>query len=296
MAKVSRTALQAVWALATNSYIKGFVQGGIYQGSIKSVCVPGLNCYSCPGALGACPIGAMQAVSGSRSLYAPLYALGFIAAYGALLGRAVCGWLCPFGLVQDLVYKIPAPRRLKVGALRGKGQRVDNVLRKLKYILLIVFVLLLPALATDVTGLGSPWFCKYICPAGTLLGGWPLTSLNAYLRAMTGALFTWKSMLLVAVLLGSVFIYRPFCKYMCPLGAMYSLFNKISFLKIEFIAHNCTGCGKCEKVCKMGVNPPVDPNHMECIRCGDCIKSCPEGALNYSTPMGASRKEKTLGE
>ena len=60
-----RTAVQALWALITNSYLTGFLQGKIYRGDLKKLCVPGLNCYSCPGALGSCPIGSLQAVIGS---------------------------------------------------------------------------------------------------------------------------------------------------------------------------------------------------------------------------------------
>lgn len=108
-----RLIVQACFAALTNGYVRGFVEGKIYSGSLKQLCVPGLNCYSCPGALGACPIGALQAVLGSRGRQFSFYAIGFLVAVGALCGRFVCGWLCPFGLFQELVHKIPFPKKLK---------------------------------------------------------------------------------------------------------------------------------------------------------------------------------------
>ena len=105
--------MQAAWALLTNGYLAGFLDGKIYQGPWKKLCVPGLNCYSCPGALGSCPIGALQAVLSSRNFQFAYYVVGFLLLIGALLGRFVCGFLCPFGWIQDLLHKIPFPRKCK---------------------------------------------------------------------------------------------------------------------------------------------------------------------------------------
>ena len=124
--------------------------------------MPGLNCYSCPGALGACPIGSFQAVVTSRDRSFSFYVVGFLLIFGGLLGRFVCGWLCPFGLVQDLVHKIPFPKKWK--KLPG-----DKYLRWLKYLILVGFVILLPLTVLDVVGQGQPWFCKYICPITVFL-------------------------------------------------------------------------------------------------------------------------------
>ena len=121
-----RHRIQAIWALLTNSYLAGFVQGKIYQGRIKNLCVPGLNCYSCPGALGACPVGALQAVIGSWNFKFAFYVAGFLLFIGALFGRFVCGFLCPFGLVQDLLHKLPFVK--KITTFRG-----DMLLRKLNF-------------------------------------------------------------------------------------------------------------------------------------------------------------------
>ena len=135
-----RFGIQLVAALVQNANFKGFFTGRIYQGSTKNVCVPGLNCYSCPGAVGACPIGSLQNFLGSKTFKFPYYVLGLILFFGALLGRAVCGFLCPFGFIQELIHKIPFPKK-KLRTFKG-----DKQLRYLKYVILAVFVIILPIL------------------------------------------------------------------------------------------------------------------------------------------------------
>ncbi len=268
-----RHRVQILWALLTNSYLIGFVQGKIYKGKLKNLCVPGLNCYSCPGAAGTCPIGAMQAVIGNWNFKFAFYAAGFLVFVGALMGRFVCGWLCPFGLIQDLLYKIPFPRKLRT----FKG---DRLLRKLKYVVLLFFVILLPMFLVDVLGQGAPYFCKLICPVGTLEGGIPLVLLNKSMHGALGWLYAWKNVLLLFTVFLSILIYRPFCKYICPLGAVYSVFNPISVFRYRIDREKCVGCDACAKVCKMQVNPAENPNHPECIRCGQCKKACPQQCIH----------------
>ena len=271
--KWSRHGFQALWALLTNSYLIGFVQGKIYKGNLKKLCVPGMNCYSCPGAVGSCPIGSLQAVIGSWNFKFAFYVAGFLVFVGALVGRFVCGWLCPFGLIQDLLHKIPFPKKLRT--FRG-----DKLLRKLKYVILVVFVILLPMFLVDVMGQGAPYFCKLICPVGTLEGGIPLALMNKSMHSVLGWLYAWKNVLLVATILLSIIIYRPFCKYICPLGAIYSVFNPISVFKYRVDESKCVSCGACSKSCKMGVDPVQNANHPECIRCGLCKTVCPTGAIS----------------
>lgn len=271
----TRHTVQALWTALTNSYVLGFIQGKIYRGSLKKLCLPGLNCYSCPGALGSCPIGALQAVLGSRGYKMAFYVLGFVMLLGAFLGRFVCGWLCPFGLVQDLLHKIPLPKKWKIRTFKG-----DKLLRVLKYVILGIFVLLLPMVLVDAAGQGSPYFCKLICPAGTLGAGIPLVLLDESLRGALGWLYVHKLTILAVTALASIFIFRPFCKYICPLGALYSLFNPIAFYKIHLDKEKCTDCGACERACPMNVPLRTRPNSLECIRCGDCKKSCPTGAIS----------------
>lgn len=278
-----RTVVQFCWTALTNGYAAGFAKGTIYTGSTKQFCVPGLNCYSCPGALGACPIGSFQAVMAGRDHKFPFYVAGFLIMVGAFCGRFVCGWLCPFGLVQDLVYKIPFFKKLH--SLPG-----ERWLRRIKYVILVGFVIVLPMVVVDVTGLGKPWFCKYICPSGTLLGGIPLALGNPALRSVLGWLFTWKFAILVLLLLLSLLVYRPFCRYLCPLGAIYGAFNPVALYRFQVDKDACTNCGACKKVCPMDISTCDTPNSVDCIRCGKCLSSCPHAAL--SSTFKVKKKQK----
>lgn len=279
-----RLILQASFAAACNGYLRGFSKGKIYEGASKYICVPGMNCYSCPGALGSCPIGSLQATLTSREYRMAFYVLGILTVFGALFGRLICGFLCPFGLVQDLLFKIPFVRKLR----RLPGERA---LRAARYVILAVFVILLPMLISDVTGLGSPWFCKFICPVGTLEGGVPLVLLNKSLRSAIGFLYTWKLGILLLTLFVSVFLYRPFCRYICPLGAIYGLFNSFSFYRYQVDQEKCTACGLCQKTCKLDIAVWQHPNSADCIRCGECRLACPRGALNVCPAFQRSKAE-----
>ncbi len=266
-----RKLAQALTALVYNANIPGFFKGTIYQGKLKSVCVPGLNCYSCPGAVGSCPIGSLQNSIGSVYYKISFYVIGILIFFGALLGRFICGWACPFGLIQELLHKIPS-RKLK-------HKKAFGVLKYGKYVFLVVFVLLLPTLYVLQHGIPSPAFCKLICPAGTLEAGVPLVTLNPSLQQSIGWLFSWKMLLLIVTIVASVIIYRPFCRFVCPLGAIYALFNKISVFGLKFDTSKCTHCNACARACQMEVDPSKAPGSGECIRCGDCVKACPTGAL-----------------
>lgn len=299
--------IQTIWFAFTNSFMIGWIRGTIYQGPIKYVCVPGMNCYSCPGAFGSCPIGAMQAVldefdfkkswvdkATGTYVQAPLYwvaiyVIGILMVIGALCGRLVCGLLCPFGWVQDLLYKIPV-KKIKLPRDEASIEKtknpgftrfllgLDKYLRWLKYAFLFVMVIFLPLMVKAV-----PWFCKYVCPSGMLLGGIPLMSMNASLAAAAGDLTALKCSILAAIVILSVFLYRPFCRYICPLGAIYSFFNKVSLYRYgidDSACNRCKGCSACARACPMGVDPVKDPNSLECIRCGTCAATCPKKAIH----------------
>lgn len=268
----ARTLVQLAFAALTNGYAAGFAQGKIYRGPGKLVCVPGLNCYSCPGAVGSCPLGSLQAVLTGRTHKFPFYVLGFLLLFGALFGRLVCGWLCPFGLVQDLLHKIPFFKKLR----RLPGERA---LRYLKYAVLVGFVIVLPLVVLDIVGQGQPWFCKYICPSGTLFAGIPLIAFNPPLRAALGWLFTWKAAILLALVLLSIVLWRPFCRYLCPLGAIYGLFNPVAVYRFRIDEDRCTDCGACKAACKLDIDVRRTPNSAECVRCGACRRACPHGAI-----------------
>lgn len=151
--------IQLLSAALFNGYAAGFSRGRIFTGASKAFCVPVLNCYSCPGALGACPIGSIQSLLGGMQSRFPFYVLGLLVLFGAVLGRVVCGLLCPFGLVQDLLHRIPVPKRVV-------PRRIDRPARYLKYVVLAVLVFLVPAFAAAETGVVPPPFCKYICQIG----------------------------------------------------------------------------------------------------------------------------------
>ena len=269
--------------LASNPFFLNFFRGKIHKGSSKIVCVPGLNCYSCPAAADSYPIGSLQAVIGSSKFHFAYYVTGFLILIGVLLGRVVCGFLCPFGWFQELLHKIPT---------RKFSTKKLHFLTYLKYVFLVVFVIVLPMTVVNEVGLGDPFFCKYICPAGILEGGIPLSIANAGIRASLGELFTWKSCILLGIVVLSVFFYRPFCKWICPLGAFYALFNRISLYQLHIDPDKCTSCGACSKVCKMDVDVSRTPNHAECIRCGDCIRICPHQAISKTFSFYSADRKK----
>jgi polyferredoxin len=263
-----RKIVQILSMLITNINLQGFFNGKIFKGASKKLCVPGLNCYSCPGAIGSCPLGSLQAVIGSMRYNFSYYIVGTLILFGTVFGRFICGWLCPFGLVQELLYKLPT-----------KKYKTSKFLKYFKYLVLIYFVILIPVLFTNKLGMGDPGFCKYICPSGTLFGAIPLLSTNIGLRSSVGLLFTWKMGVLIFIIVLSIYYFRFFCKVICPLGAIYGFFNSISFYKYDINHDQCIKCGLCKNTCKMDVIPYENPNDNECIRCGECIDICPQNAI-----------------
>lgn len=284
--KSKRRIIQCLSAVLMNGNISGFWKGKIYTGRSKNLCLPILNCYSCPGALGACPIGSLQVSAGSSIYGISFYVLGFLALMGILFGRLLCGFLCPFGFIQELLHKVPVSK-LKI------PQKLDRIMRFGKYLTLIFLVILLPLLAADSYGSTIPYFCKYLCPAGTLEGGIPLISMNKALQSTIGWLFSWKMFVLVVIILSSMMINRPFCKYLCPLGAFYAIFNRFSFYRYYIDQSQCTNCGKCSRVCPMNVEPVKTPNHAECIRCGLCKNKCTQNAIQVEKIIKLHVKEKS---
>ncbi len=266
-----RRLIQLYTALLYNAHLKGFIQGNIYTGSSKFLCVPGLNCYSCPGATGTCPLGALQNAVASTKHRAPSYVLGILLLYGLILGRTICGFLCPFGLLQELLHKLPTPKI--------KKSRITRGFRWLKYAILAVFVFIIP-LYYALQDVPLPAFCKYICPAGTVEGAVGLLAnpVNADKYSMLGALFTNKFLILLLVTGLCIFMYRAFCRFLCPLGAIYGLFAKFAIIGVKVDAAKCVDCGRCLHGCKMDIRHVGDH---ECIHCGECIDMCPTSAITF---------------
>ena len=200
---------------------------------------------------------------------------------GVLLGRFICGFLCPFGWFQELLHKIPT-KKLSTKKLKP--------LTYIKYAVLLFMVVLMPMLITNDVGMGDPFFCKYLCPQGVLEGAIPLAAVDPGIRAALGALFSWKLGILAAVILLSVLFYRPFCKWLCPLGAFYALLNKVSLFGMKVDKHKCVSCGKCAKACKMDVDVTKAPDHTECIRCGMCVRACPTKAVSFRYGFGKGKE------
>ena len=275
-----RKVIQVTAAVVYNLNLKGFSGGTISRGTLKAVCVPGLNCYSCPGAVASCPLGSLQASLNRLPNKLPLYVAGTLLLFGVLLGRGVCAFLCPVGLIQELLYLIPTKKLKKSGFTRR--------LSALKYVFLGVFVLFIPVFTLMRSGVAVPGFCKYICPAGTLEGGIPLVLLDSAVRPLAGILFWWKVALLAALIISSVFIYRPFCRFVCPLGAIYSAFNRTAVLGVQLDEQKCTRCGACAAVCKLDVRRV---NDRECIRCGECANACPFGAISSARFRGEKKSD-----
>ncbi len=269
--------VQGVATLASNAYLLFPFTRNIYQGRLKSMCVPGLNCYSCPAATGACPLGSIQSILStvrpsfsSGRYHISLYVLGMLGLVGSLVGRMPCAWVCPFGLMQELIHKIPS-----------RKFEILKALIYVKYLILALFIFLLPVLVVDQFGYGMTWFCKYICPVGTLEAGIPMMFLQPSLRELIGILYYNKLIILVVFLILMVFISRTFCRIACPLGAIYSLFNKISIFRMVHDPDACVLCKQCYRDCPMGVRFYEGANQVDCIRCLKCYQeSCQYGAIS----------------
>ena len=267
----TRRLIQLYSALLHNAHIRGFIDGEIYQGKAKYACVPGFNCYSCPGAIGACPLGSIQNALASTGHRAGWYVLGIIMLFGVILGRTICGWLCPLGLIQELLHKIPTPKLQK--------SRITRVLSWLKYVIIAVFVVAIPLWYGLMHDIPVPGFCKYICPAGTFEGAMGLLSNpgNSDLFSMLGILFTRKFTIMLVIGLACIFCYRSFCRFLCPLGAIYGLFNRFSLVGVKVDTSRCNHCGACVRNCGMDIRHVGDH---ECINCARCIDGCSQKAIS----------------
>ena len=255
--------VQVVASIAQNAYIPAIFVGGIYQGFLKKGCTPILNCWGCPLALFSCPMGALQHFIGLGLI--PFYTIGLFGTVGMVVGRMTCGWICPFGFFQDLLYKI-----------RSFKMRLPRFFSFIKYAVLIGvagFVVYFTA---------EPWFCK-VCPDGSLIAGIPLVLFDKTgdLRALVGWHYYMKISILIGIVVFSISIKRFFCRTFCPVGAIYSIFNRFSLFKLEIDDEKCIKCESCQTICPMHVPIFRSPSNIDCIRCLDCVKVCPTNAIRH---------------
>lgn len=270
-----RLYIQALGALTLNGKLSNFFSGKIYQGQLKSICVPALNCYSCPGALGSCPIGSLQALLSNPRQKVVSYLVGTLLLYGLLLGRWFCGFLCPFGFFQDLLSGI---KKRKFHVL----PKIEPYLRNIKYLVLLIFVIAMPILTSKGSLPGIPGFCKFLCPSGTLFAGLPLLGKNPILQTNIGSLFYLKLSLAIFTCMGALLIPRFFCRYICPLGGLFGLLNPFSLYHMVYDKTSCIQCKKCKKNCPMAIDPTLAQNSPECIRCKECVYQCPTQSLFFT--------------
>ena len=263
-----RRLIQLYTALLYNANLKGYIDGQLFNGATKKLCLPGFNCYSCPGAIGACPLGSLQNALTHADHKWTAYVYGIIALFGISLGRMICGFFCPVGLCQELLYKVPTPKIKKSGFTR--------ILSYFKHVILVVMVVILPIMY--IGGTPVPSFCKYICPTGIFEGAFGLVPNNPDYYGSLQVIFTWKFSLLIAFIVLSMVLFRFFCRFICPLGALYGFFCKVALLGVKVEKKKCTDCGLCIAVCKMDTKRVGDH---ECIHCGECISVCPTKAISW---------------
>jgi polyferredoxin len=141
---------------------------------------------------------------------------------------------------------------------------------------LIGLVVVLPLVAIE------PWFCK-LCPAGTLEGGIPQVLLHSDLRALIGPLFWLKIAILLGCLAWMAVSRRPFCRWVCPLGALWSPFSRWSTLQMAVDQDACIRCNRCQQVCPVDIRIWEDDDTGACLRCMECVLECPVSCIQART-------------
>ncbi len=236
---------------------------------MHTMCSPVFHCYACPLATFACPIGVIAQFSALHLF--PFIAIGLLAAVGILLGAVICGWVCPFGLLQDLAAKVPTPR-----------VKIPQWMGHFRYVMLVGAVVLIPWFF----GESHPLFICRICPAGGIEKAVP----DMAAAAVQGNPIPWPNAIKIAIIalffITIFFTIRPWCRVLCPLGAIFGFFNRFSMVKMKLDDHACTHCGRCKTLCKYGIQPDQDPNSDNCLRCLECTQ-CAPGALQAGTAFDA---------
>lgn len=268
--QIRRHLVQGIATILYNANAFTPLTGKSVNFPIESTCVPGLNCQYCRYTISGCPIGiTQQALSGSFSAIA-WQLWGMLVLFALLFGRLICGWACPMGLLQDVLDKVPLPKL--------KKNKVTYYATYIKYIITILFVLALPFYTGHWTARAINTFCAYICPGNfletLLLPNLLRGNIDNLIIALQNSKFIWVLGLLVTMM----WIYRPFCRFICPLGAFYGLFNRFALFGMKVDSHTCIHCNACVRNCKMDIRHVGD---RECIGCGSCQSICPKQAISF---------------
>jgi len=241
---------------------------------LHSICSPVFHCYACPLAAFACPIGVIAQFSALHLI--PFLAIGTLIAMGALLGTFICGYVCPFGFLQDLVGKIPV-RKFHLPRWTGY----------FRYVVLIGLVIMIPFFFSEK----HPLFICRVCPAGALEASVPL----AVQQAIAGQAVTLpnavKMVILTLFLLAMLVKMRPWCRLFCPLGAIFGLFNRFSAVYMKVDRSKCHACHQCQTKCRYGVVPGEELQSTDCVRCMECVDfRC--NAFSGTTVLSRKKEEK----
>ena len=163
-----------------------------------------------------------------------------------VVGRIFCGYLCPIGALQEIVYLIPI-KKLKI-----KNKTLPIVFRMIFF---VAFVVLAVIFSMDVL---------------TFFGFYDFFNLNI------NSIFFYIFLVLLTT---SIFVYRPFCRFFCPYGALLSLASIKGLFKLKRNA-NCVDCKKCEVICPTNEAGRNDLKQ-ECFMCNRCKDVCPVDAIEY---------------
>lgn len=256
---------------------------------------PFLNCQACEMASGACPIGFFQNLLATSIL--PVHLIGSMLLFGLVLGKSICGWLCPFGFISDIIDRFSLKR-----------WKIPRGLSNLRYwVLALVVIAPLAFASAGITG--HNFFCSTICASGKIYGIWPywLTTASPsffpagnWLSGTMGdkAEILFHIALTLLLVLAMVMVSgRIFCRVLCPLGGLWGLFNGVSLVGIEHRRSVCSGCGACESACPMGVSREFDgfADRTSCMSCGKCIPVCRSGARRFRFGPAAEIREEEVG-
>jgi polyferredoxin len=259
---VKRRLVQVLAAILLTSNFAG--------AGLGNACIPILYCEACALTWLGCPIGIMASAIAFHEI--PWLILAIVFGSALVVGRWFCGWICPSGLVQDWLYKIPS-RKIEI----------PRWTRFIKYAVLLGPVI---AIAYYFTKDNPYFFCSW-CPTATASVVIPQAIQFRELEFDWGLL---RLAILVLVIILAVMNHRSFCKVLCPVGAMVSLTSRLSWLAIRLDAERCKRCKTCDKECPMDVQvesrkdsgDPINSDP-ECVNCLTCESVCAKEAISNNS-------------